>query len=415
MSFAKGPLDAGSGQSFAFASYNLLEQGLAFGAIPWVMVVPSKLQDEAENFKEVSKLLSAEYRKCWHKNMATGDYKRFRRLWGERIDEVPCESDGSQGQQAIVAGLPAVSAVGADEVEVNGRRCITMRGILRAHLKAKPSSTLDNASSTTDENLALAERVFEHVAEANRNAFAWPVRGQRLFDVCTNGYRKGGTSNVDGLGPLLDRFYGPSIGEAAPTSQVDESLPAVRLPRGTGADLIVVQEYDFHQAAEHCPGLDFLGTGQPLSFGDAMAAAGYHALLFEGPKKDGAGIGVFARASRFRIGRDSMGTPSERAAADCDDDATVRTISPGGWAPGAALGAFDFQETHHPCNSHPSEFSGAPVTVPLTDRKHSAVAFFDVLGPTGAPTGQRVALFGVHLMTTSRDNPEKVGTASDQV
>jgi hypothetical protein len=412
MASSRGSLHSSNGQSFTFVSYNLLEQGLAFGAIPWVMVVPSKLQDEAENFKEVSKLLSSEYRNCWHKNMSAGNYKRFRRLWGERMDEVPCESDGSQGNAAVVTGLPAVTVMGTDEVEVSGRRCVTMRGILRRHLKAKSSSS----------DLDLAERVFAHVAEANRNAFAWPLRGQRLFDVCTNGYQRGG--HGDDLAPLLDRFYGPSNEEAvavedsalAPTKDAGQSLPTVQVPRGTGADLIVVQEYDFHHAAEHSPALDYLGTGQKLGFGEAMAAAGYHAILFEGPKKDGAGIGVFARATRFRISSDAgahagaaASTTSERLPSS--DGATVKTISPGDWAPGAALGAFDFQEVHHPCNSNPSEFSGAPVTVPLADRKHSAMALFDVLGAAGTPTGQRIALFGVHLMTTSRDNPEKVSAA----
>jgi hypothetical protein len=197
-----------------------------------------------------------------------------------------------------------------------------------------------------------------------------------------------------------------------------------------GADLIVVQEYDFHLPREHCPALPYLGHGtEPVGFGAAMAAAGYHALLFEGPKRDGTGLGVFAKANRFSVkaGTNAAGTAAAATGAvagalgAAGAAPVVATVSPGGWAPGAALGSFDFYERHHPCNKSPSRAAPAegaaaaagissaavPVPaseeVPLADRKHFAFALLELTG-----TGRRVGLFGVHLMTTSRDKPGKV-------
>jgi hypothetical protein len=45
---------------FVVVTYNMLEQGLAFGAIPWVMIVPQTLTDRAANFPEVRALLTEE-------------------------------------------------------------------------------------------------------------------------------------------------------------------------------------------------------------------------------------------------------------------------------------------------------------------------------------------------------------------
>eukprot|EP00614_Pseudopedinella_elastica_P030862 CAMPEP_0172623460 /NCGR_PEP_ID=MMETSP1068-20121228/128940_1 /TAXON_ID=35684 /ORGANISM="Pseudopedinella elastica, Strain CCMP716" /LENGTH=610 /DNA_ID=CAMNT_0013432031 /DNA_START=30 /DNA_END=1862 /DNA_ORIENTATION=+ len=417
-------------------TYNLLEQGLAFGAIPWVMVVPSALTNEASNFEEVRKFLTKEYVVNWHKNQAVGDYRRFRKLFGEHIPTDPVQAEQLlDGLRAEFILNPDSGLAEEDSVLVNGKKCTTLRGILRKTLRARenPSKRPKLAASEPQpsgsqeaefQSRALAERIFTHIHLSNTEVFAWSKRANRLFQVCTNG--AGAGAEADDETDELLRFYG--------RTKPNTPTPGVlSLPRGEGPDILVVQEYDFHAANEACPRISYFngdgegsqGAAHTLSFGEAMQAAGYHALLFEGPKGDGSGIGVFAKASKLRVARTAGSQVSSDLGVD-DSQPVNRVVSCGGWKPGAALGAFDFHETHHPIPRTPhSSGSGAGSVghgtyecepVPLSDRKHCAVAAFEFLSDDvsddeaehGAGGRRRVVVLGCHLMTTSRDNPSKV-------
>ena len=76
-------------QELVVFAYNILGQELAFGATPWVMVLPASilvfffsvqflinfahaLQRNIANYEEVVALLGKEYVKHWHKNLNIG-------------------------------------------------------------------------------------------------------------------------------------------------------------------------------------------------------------------------------------------------------------------------------------------------------------------------------------------------------
>ena len=147
-------------------SYNMLANSLAFGAIPWVMIVPQTLLARASNWPVVKSALQSEYTTHWHKNLNVSPdaYKTFRLLWGESLvtsaplDAVRlrCTCEAQWVEEDI---LQYTSGAGEPT------RCVTMRGLLRKRLKA-----LDG------DHERLAEEIFEHVREATLNIFDWKVR-----------------------------------------------------------------------------------------------------------------------------------------------------------------------------------------------------------------------------------------------
>ena len=132
--------------------FNMLENGLAFGAIPWVMIIPAALQLESSNFDAVQGKLKTEYITHWHKNANVGPgYKHFRRMWGKHIqgpDDLlaPGLHSGPSGGPGGTDGA-TLRFASEDEVEYDSQdgrtavRATTLRGMLMRELRSKNGAT----------------------------------------------------------------------------------------------------------------------------------------------------------------------------------------------------------------------------------------------------------------------------------
>jgi len=333
--------------------YNMLNNALAFGAIPWVMIVPAELRLKVANYEAVLKRLRDEYIKHWHRNLNTGQYKAFRRTWGEHV----------QNNFDFAALGVKATYVAEDEVEYldaktgQSTRCTTMRGILRQVVQSSDGNHLD-----------LANSVFEHICTSNREVFDWKVRGKNIFDLMTN------RSGVAASKENTERFFEP-----------------VGMDEGVSPDLIVVCEYDVHCEDDSCPNLDYLGDGTLRTLPEAMRAAGYHAVLLEGPKHDDAGIAVFARADKLNIASAEIGDDPQALKFECGGEESIAAIS------------VDLMEEYHPRKE-----VGETAIMDMQDRKNVGMCAFELVSTADSANGtalpQRLVVIGAHLMTTSRDN-----------
>ncbi len=382
--------------------FNMLNQSLAFGAIPWVMIVPERLSSLAVNWSDLignDGILNREYQQHWHKNRITGAYWLFRRLWGEHLN-------GQAVVQRVGAGqLENCRWGGEDDVmeylTAAGKTtsCMNMRGLLRQHLKAKDGNH--------DE---LALRVFDHVQRSTADVFDWSVRGKNIFNLITN--RTTTAKNDDVGGACSYQITG------AAASYRRRFFEPAGVTDGSSPDLIFLSEYDVHES-NNVDSLDYLGDGVKRTFSDAMRAVGYHSILIDSPKHDNANCGLFAKASMFGLPplqdsgmpSDGDGVGSSNSTSDpvkftarcgAADEVTAATAVTGNDPP--CVAAFDCFEQWHSLNS-PSVDS---TEMPRADRKSFGVAALNLLDPAAANGCQRVVCVIAHLMTTSRDCDSKV-------
>jgi len=249
---AAGPI-AEDGTQFVALSYNILSRSLGSNCVPWVMV----MSDEAlvrrveratgstwQAWKEAE--VYGEYRRHFHKNLATGDYTTMRRLWSAR--RLASQAD-------VPSTLRGVSFHALDQVTYTGDEggqvtASTMRGLLRAKLP--------------QEGLGL--QLFEHLMELEEEVFAWETRGPRIFREIVS--------------PRTLRLV--PVGTAMMTP-----------------DIVLLQEYDVHSIRA-----DYRGGGEEETFPAAMEAEGYAGILFKDPLKGRtppSGLGIFWRRSAFRL------------------------------------------------------------------------------------------------------------------
>lgn len=266
-------------QPMVVVEYNMLANELAFGAVPWVMIVPESLKGRVKDWEGLRRRLTDEYSTHWHKNRSQGDaYRAFRRLWACQLPteeaflasggrELRARWVGSDLLEYDAAGATAARSSTGASIAV---RCETLHGLLRRLVVAADRGHAPGSRG----DQGLAEQIFAHIKAEDEAVFDWRLRGRRIFDLVTN---RGG----------------------APAPRL---LDPVKLQSGGGPDIVVLTEYDVHHTKHpNTPALDFLGDGVLHSFPEAMAAVGYHAVLFESPKQDGTGIGVFALADRFDL------------------------------------------------------------------------------------------------------------------
>jgi len=359
--------------------FNILENGLAFGAIPWVMIIPAALQLESSNFDAVQGKLKTEYITHWHKNANVGPgYKNFRRMWGKHIqgpDDLlaPGLHSGPSGRPGGTGGA-TLRFASEDEVEYDcedGRaavRATTLRGMLMRELRSK-----------NGDHAALAARVFDHIVKSDAQVFDWRLRGKAIFDLITN---RLAASSYKGASSSAARFYGPA--GLSPTDPLD---------------VIVLCEYDVHLSNdEDCPQLDYLGDGVFRSFPDAMVAVGYHSLLLEGPKADDSGPAVFARAAMFDLPCLDEGQQQQQKCVEGGGEGPS-VVKAAVATPHPSLASFDLLERHHAAKSGP-HFSSDSSQMRLADRRNAG---FVALNVKDQP-GRRLVVVAAHLMTPSRDN-----------
>jgi hypothetical protein len=348
--------------------FNMLENGLAFGAIPWVMIIPAAMQAESSNFDNLQVKLKNEYINHWHKNVHVGpDYKSFRRMWGRHIkgpDDLLAPGLHSGG----INGEESLRFAGEDEVEYDrpdGSECaVTLRGMLMREVRSRDG-----------DHTALAARMFDHIASMDEQVFDWRLRGKAIFELVTN--RLAG-SGYQGAGSSAARFHAPA--GLSPSDPVD---------------LIVLCEYDVHVSNdEDCPKLDYLGDGVLRSFPEAMVSAGFHVILFEGPKADNCGPALFARAAVFDLPSQSQQQPTDaqqqqqqqqqqRAVEEEEEEERAPLVRKAAVShPHPSLASFDLQEMHHPAKGT-APFSIDATQMRLADRRSAGFVALDIKGQPG--------------------------------
>lgn len=328
---AGGVGSATSPQALTVVSWNMLEYSLSDPAIPWILPpLPKQLADrvaaEDRDWSEIAHHLQREYMTNWHKNLAVGNnWRSLRSLFGEDLSPL-APTDSSSPPPLSALGLSSLSYVDGDTLSFPSSNLIlrTFRGTLLKH----------------DLSPALSSSIFSHLRQLSDSVYAWPVRGKRIFDA---------------------------VLRAAP-------------------HVVVLTEYDVHSPLELLPPpLDYLGDGVLRSFDKAMNTAGFHALLFEGPGRQNAGIGIFARADRFNL-PSNLSPPPYSAPLSLKIPSSV-FIPPPPLSPKIAFNV-DMLESHAP--------KGPPF--PPSDRRSFALC--PLLDTASHSTLNIVA---AHLMTTSRD------------
>ena len=295
----------------------------------------------------------------FHKNLAVGSsWRTLRSLFGEDLSPLGASSPPASSPSLASLGLSSLSYVDADTLSLNDQKSKaesskpplllrTFRGVLLQHLSPSLSSS-----------------IFAHLRALNDEIYAWPLRGRRIFDA------------------------------------VHSSDPSV----------VVLTEYDVHDGPEggQLPArLDYLGDGVLRSFDGAMQARGFHALLFEGPGRQNAGIGIFARADRFKLPA-NLARAAAAAAAEsggkADHPVSLKVPSssfgdlPSPPSPSLAYN-IDMQESPSP---------GFPPFGETERRSFAYCPLYDRLSSSSSSTSStsssdRLLVVAAHLMTTSRD------------
>lgn len=329
------------------ATYNILAKSLGSHGIPWVLSLSSDLEAKVDralasttserghntNPKSVltwkhfkSHVLTPFYLRHFHKNYKSGSYTAMRLFWChprlENAEDVP-------------PNLKYLRFVGPNQVAYRGREgkvhiATTLKGLLIQWLP-------------TD----LARRVFLWIYSKEVRVYAWKVRGPRLLDAILGAW-----------GPKGD--WG-------------------------AADVIVLQEYDVHNAiaSYQLPALNGSGSAHKGPFRHAMAAAGYCGIVFKAPKGD-AGVAVFWRKNKFYFEPWAVNKGQGSHTLQC----------------GQTLGSSAFN--YDMCEASHSTRGGADGSKKLLmrdgDRRNIGAVRL-----VHRSTHRAVWVFAVHLMTKSRD------------
>jgi len=233
-------------RTFMIVSYNILAESLSMSTIPWVLSLSKEMESKVDatlpNGKTWASLkkcqIADEYKKHWHKNFASGDYKRMRKLWGH---------GEFQGPSCIPSSCQGLSFVDSDTVAYGDTRAKTLRGVLREHLPPD-----------------LASEVFQDIVRRENAVYCWDVRGPRIFQQ------------------LTQRPW--------------ELTDGVRVER---PDVICLQEYDVHRSVASYRG-GSNDEEEAVTFDDAMRDAGYEGIFFNKPERYG-GLAIWWRADRFEV------------------------------------------------------------------------------------------------------------------
>ncbi|GMH55493.1 hypothetical protein TL16_g01921 [Triparma laevis f. inornata] len=261
-------------------TYNMLSTSLSSPSIPWLLKLPKTIDPTGAVLEQVE----AEYICGWHKNTKTGNYKRFRKLFG-----------------AIDLTMVNWTRIGVQAETESSGRCY-VDGELR---KTLPEILNELCPKETQDQVA------DFVAAlhaSKQEVYSWSYgRGRRVLDACTNNRGLGGhhrwkkiTSQkpsvvvlceYDVHGDYPDSQVYPMFMKRQ-TSNYPPPLPYLSdVPPGGAPNLY---EYDASYDVFMKKGMEGCDT-----FAEAMCRLGYHSILFNAPGADGAGLGMFLDSAIF--------------------------------------------------------------------------------------------------------------------
>jgi hypothetical protein len=163
---------------FTAVTYNILARSLGSSVIPWVLTVSHEAQALVDRVRPgfkikewVKSVATAEYKRHFHRNHASGDKDTMRSMWSAAIDrqeQVPmCLKSvacvGPDTLQYPVGDVPAEETY-SSELHV----AVTLRGLLRREFDRD-----------------VADQLFKELVQ-NEEYFLWENRGPEIFETVTS-------------------------------------------------------------------------------------------------------------------------------------------------------------------------------------------------------------------------------------
>jgi endonuclease/exonuclease/phosphatase family metal-dependent hydrolase len=356
---------------FGIVTYNVLAKSLGTNMIPWVMDVSPSIQKRILEQQQqqqqayssntnkypsfdrwVDARLKPEYMTHFHKNFDSGNYARMREFWGchhlTSAADIPEELNQLRFVDEDCVSYNTISQQG-EESSVTAR---TLRGVAKEVL------------SGDDPN--LFEDFLQDVIGLEERVFSWNVRGPRIFQT------------IFGVNDVVSKEE----------QQQKQQQPP---PYPNTADIIALQEYDFHNVVANYRGTD--DDDDDETFAQAMACMDYDGAFFKDPlqgKYPPSGLGVFWNKHVFETVTKVEGIESLEC---CCDKSGFQ---------GAAAN-YDLQEKWHSIKNNNSNDNNNKESELLKPADRRNAGFCRLRHKA---TGKIVTVCATHLMTTSRDGPK---------
>lgn len=315
---------------FCAESYNIFARSLGSACIPWVMHISEEWRREIE--AQVAVPFSE-----WVKVTLTAEYKNhFHKNYncGNKNGMRSLWSMRIRSSADMPANLSGVEFVAEDRVgyTAGGELVIatTLHGLLVQYIGAR------------------AEELYMHIVKDEEH-YLWESRGPKIYN------------SIVGVVPSL----------------------------GRSPDIVVLTEYDIHEAAA-----DYRGSGQCERFCDAMRAGGYGGALMQAPlDRELSGLGLYWKDAEFEL----HAHESDMAEDMGSGEGGIFKLGSGC----SHRGAYNF-DLHEHCHALRRGADGAVSSgyreIHIADRKN---VFFVRLQHKAS--GKIVLVIGLHLTTDSRD------------